>query len=134
MPKRKVAQTVIVVRNGERVKPKIGAIFDFSADELKKIETTNPNALLKPTEKDFEMPSASVQELSEAERAKVRAEVEADLRSSIEAEVRAKLAEEAKASAASASTATDDKKAGTAAAKAKSAKAETAKAESEDEL
>lgn len=123
MPKRKVAQTVIVVRNGQRVKPKIGSIFDFDADEVRKIESTNPDALLKPSEKDFELPVASVQELTQAEREKVRAEVESEMREQIEAEMRAKLAAETKASA---GAATSGKK--------QTAKASADKSAGEDEL
>lgn len=48
MPKRKVDQTIILHRDGQRVKPVIGTIFDFSADELAQIERTNPDAISRP--------------------------------------------------------------------------------------
>lgn len=48
MPKRKVLQTVIVHRDGQRLRPSLGEIFDFTADELASINAINPDALGKP--------------------------------------------------------------------------------------
>lgn len=47
MPKRIVAQTVVIVRDGQRITPEVGKPFDFSADELKQIEAINPDAIAK---------------------------------------------------------------------------------------
>lgn len=48
MPKRKVVQTVIVFRDGQRIKPAIGEIFDFTQKELESINKMNPGALDRP--------------------------------------------------------------------------------------
>lgn len=48
MPKRKVVQTVIVFRDGQRIKPTIGEIFDFTQKELESINKMNPGALDRP--------------------------------------------------------------------------------------
>lgn len=48
MPKRKVLQTVIVHRDGQRIRPLVGAIFDFTADEVASINAINRDALGKP--------------------------------------------------------------------------------------
>lgn len=48
MPKRKVVQTVIVYRDGQRIKPAVGEIFDFKQPELDSIMAINPEALTRP--------------------------------------------------------------------------------------
>jgi hypothetical protein len=48
MPKRKVVQTVIVYRDGQRIRPAVGEIFDFKQDELDNIMGINPEALTRP--------------------------------------------------------------------------------------
>ncbi|UYL83559.1 hypothetical protein [Salmonella phage ZCSE8] len=48
MPKRKVLQTVIVYRDGARIKPAIGEIFDFKQAELESINKINPEAIGRP--------------------------------------------------------------------------------------
>lgn len=48
MPKRKVLQTVIVYRDGTRIKPAIGEIFDFKQAELESINKINPEAIGRP--------------------------------------------------------------------------------------
>ena len=48
MPKRKVVQTVIVYRDGQRIKPTIGEIFDFQQKELDQIMAINPDAVTRP--------------------------------------------------------------------------------------
>lgn len=59
MPKRKVVQTVIVFRDGQRIKPAIGEIFDFTQKELESINKMNPGALDRPIiEVDAEAPVA----------------------------------------------------------------------------
>ena len=59
MPKRKVVQTVIVFRDGQRIKPAIGEIFDFTQKELESINKMNPGALDRPViEVDAEAPVA----------------------------------------------------------------------------
>lgn len=79
MPKRKVLQTVIVHRDGQRIRPLVGAIFDFTADELASINAINTDALGKPVmEVDVE---------------------NEDARQKAEAEAAAKAAADAKASA-----------------------------------
>lgn len=40
--------SVIVVRDSKRIKPEIGKGFDFTADEVKDINTLHPGALRKP--------------------------------------------------------------------------------------
>lgn len=48
MPKRKVVQTVIVYRDGQRIRPAVGQIFDFQQSELDSIMAINPEALTRP--------------------------------------------------------------------------------------
>ena len=48
MPKRKVVQSVIVYRDGQRIKPTIGEIFDFQQKELDQIMAINPDAVTRP--------------------------------------------------------------------------------------
>lgn len=72
MPKRKVIQTVILYRNGERVKPAIGSIFDFTADEVAQLAQVAPEALARPIiEVDAE--NLEAQQKAEAEAAKQEA-------------------------------------------------------------
>lgn len=47
MPKRIVVQTVVVHREGARVLPPIGQVFDFTAQELDYINKLNPSAVAK---------------------------------------------------------------------------------------
>ncbi|WHM53115.1 hypothetical protein XAP3_0018 [Xanthomonas phage XAP3] len=77
MPKRKVLQTVIVHRDGQRIRPLVGAIFDFTADELASINAINPDALGKPVmEVDVENEDARLK--AAAESAKAEADAKAD--------------------------------------------------------
>lgn len=48
MPQRKVVQTVIVFRDGQRIRPAIGEIFNFTQKELDAINSMNPAALDRP--------------------------------------------------------------------------------------
>ena len=48
MPQRKVVQTVIVFRDGQRIRPAIGEIFNFTQKELESINSMNPGALDRP--------------------------------------------------------------------------------------
>lgn len=48
MPQRKVVQTVIVFRDGQRIRPAIGEIFNFTQKELDAINRMNPGALDRP--------------------------------------------------------------------------------------
>lgn len=48
MPQRKVVQTVIVFRDGQRIRPAIGEIFNFTQKELEAINSMNPGALDRP--------------------------------------------------------------------------------------
>lgn len=45
MPIRVPLQSVPVVRDGNRVEPKIGEPFDFTDEEVEHIEAANPDAL-----------------------------------------------------------------------------------------
>lgn len=47
MPQRKVVQTVVLLRDGERIVPQVGKPFNFTAEELKRIEEVNPDAVAK---------------------------------------------------------------------------------------
>lgn len=47
MPKRIVHGGIIVVREGQQVRPVIGKEFEFTADELKDIQNHQPNAVGK---------------------------------------------------------------------------------------
>lgn len=67
MPKRKVVQTVIVFRDGQRIKPAIGEIFDFTQKELESINAMNPGALDRPViEVDAEALDAAAAAKAEA--------------------------------------------------------------------
>lgn len=76
MPKRKVAQTVIVYRDGQRLKPAIGEIFDFTDDEMQSINRINPEALTRPiiaVDVENEAAQAEAKAAVEAEEAKAKA-------------------------------------------------------------
>lgn len=58
MPKRLINEGVLVVRNGRRVRPEIGKLFDLTTDEIAQLEAVRPSAIGKlPT---AEVDSASV--------------------------------------------------------------------------
>lgn len=62
MPQRKVVQTVIVFRDGQRIRPAIGEIFNFTQKELEAINSMNPGALDRPViEVDAEEQAAKEQ-------------------------------------------------------------------------
>lgn len=73
MPQRKVVQTVIVFRDGQRIRPAIGEIFNFTQKELDSINSMNPGALDRPViEVDAEEQAAKEQ----AEKEKAPAQEE----------------------------------------------------------
>ena len=73
MPQRKVVQTVIVFRDGQRIRPAIGEIFNFTQKELESINSMNPGALDRPViEVDAEEQAAKEQ----AEKEKAPAQEE----------------------------------------------------------
>ena len=66
MPQRKVVQTVIVFRDGQRIRPAIGEIFNFTQKELEAINRMNPGALDRPViEVDAEEQAAKEQAAKE---------------------------------------------------------------------
>lgn len=70
MPQRKVVQTVIVFRDGQRIRPAIGEIFNFTQKELEAINSMNPGALDRPViEVDAEEQAAKEQAAKEKEPA-----------------------------------------------------------------
>lgn len=50
MPKRVIRATVILVRDGQRIVPPIGKLFDLTDKELAQINKLNPDAVEKPGE------------------------------------------------------------------------------------
>ena len=54
MPKRMINEGVIVHRDGKRIRPEIGKLFDLTADEIADIEKVRPRAIstLKEVEED----------------------------------------------------------------------------------
>ena len=83
--KRKVLQSVVVYRDGARVRPPVNSIFDFTDEEVKAINEINPNAIGK---------------LDEAEAAAIVAKAEAEAEAAAKAEAEAKAKAEAEAAAA----------------------------------
>lgn len=78
MPKRKVLQTVIVHRDGQRLRPSLGEIFDFTVEEVASINSINPDALGKPMmEVDVENEDAR-QKAEAAAKAESEAKADAD--------------------------------------------------------
>lgn len=75
MPKRKVIQTVILYRNGERVKPAIGSIFDFTADEVAQLAQVAPEALARPI-MEVDVENLEAQKKAEAAKEEAPAKVE----------------------------------------------------------
>ena len=47
MPKRTPLQSVVVIRDGERVTPEIGRPYEFTKEEIEQVERANPAALSK---------------------------------------------------------------------------------------
>ena len=45
MPKRLINEGVLVVRNGRRVRPEIGKLFDLTTDEIAQLEAVRPSAI-----------------------------------------------------------------------------------------
>lgn len=115
MPKRIVAQTVIIQREGVAVTPAIGSTYEFSADEIKQIERLNPEALEKPIAKDAAVGGEETLSLTQAQFdhqvqaavEKQRTQMESELRSQIEQENKEKEAG-AKPATAKKKTAADD--------------------------
>lgn len=74
MPQRKVVQTVIVFRDGQRIRPAIGEIFNFTQKELDAINSMNPGALDRPIiEVDAEDPAAKEKAPVQEEKSDVKA-------------------------------------------------------------
>lgn len=48
MPIRVPVQSVLVIRDGKRVRPPLGTPFEFTAKELAEINAVNPVAIRKP--------------------------------------------------------------------------------------
>lgn len=80
MPKRKVAQAVIVYRDGQRLKPAIGEIFDFTDEEMQTINRINPEALTRPI--------IAVDVENEAAQAEAKAAAEAEAKAAAEAKAK----------------------------------------------
>lgn len=93
MPKRITRGTVVLTRNGKRVVPTIGKLFDYTADELDKINKLNPNAVAKPQEAAAEFIDANAKSKTEAElkaEEEAAAKAEADAKAKAEADAKAK--------------------------------------------
>ena len=74
MPQRKVVQTVIVFRDGQRIRPAIGEIFNFTQKELEAINSMNPGALDRPViEVDAEEQAAKETEPAQEEKSDAKA-------------------------------------------------------------
>lgn len=74
MPQRKVVQTVIVFRDGQRIRPAIGEIFNFTQKELDAINSMNPGALDRPIiEVDAEDQAAKEKAPVQEEKSDVKA-------------------------------------------------------------
>ncbi|HGE7051787.1 TPA: hypothetical protein ACGCAJ_004705 [Serratia marcescens] len=79
MPKRKVVQTVVIYRDGQRLKPAIGTIFDFKQNELDDITSINPDAVTRPiVEVDVENLQAQADAKAQAEKDAADAKAKAD--------------------------------------------------------
>lgn len=54
MPKRMINEGVIVHRDGKRIRPEIGKMFDLTADEIEQLEKIRPQAIstLKEVQED----------------------------------------------------------------------------------
>lgn len=110
MPKRIVAQTVIIQREGVSVTPAIGSQYEFTAKEIEQIDRLNPEALEKVIAKDGATAGDETLSLTQAQLdAQVNAGVEKQ-RAQLEKDIRAQLEQEAKDKETSAKTA--NKKAG----------------------
>lgn len=100
MPKRIVAQTVIIQREGLPVTPAIGSTYEFSAKEIETIERLNPEALEKVIARDSAVAGEETISLTQAQLdaqinagvEKQRAQLESDLRAQIEQEQKDKEA------------------------------------------
>lgn len=98
MPKRIVAQTVILQREGVAVKPPIGSTYDFTAKEIEQLEKLNPEALQKVVAKDdtqtggddtLSLTQAQLDEQVNAAVEKQRAQLEKQIREEVAAEQKA---------------------------------------------
>ncbi|MCB1865168.1 MAG: hypothetical protein KDG50_07030 [Chromatiales bacterium] len=48
MPKMVPLQSVVLFREGKRVRPQIGKVFNFTADEIEELTEASPECLRKP--------------------------------------------------------------------------------------
>ena len=94
MPKRTVVGKIIVHRDGKRVEPKIGAAFDFTADELADIKRLQPGAVRIVVNEDADLEAQA--------KADAEAQAKADAEAQKKAEADAKAEAKARADAAAA--------------------------------
>lgn len=74
MAKRLVKKGVTVVRDGRRVKPEIGKLFDFTKEEIDGLKEADPTAIGTAEEsKGAEEGEASVAAVSSAEQSQAKA-------------------------------------------------------------
>lgn len=62
MPKRIPTQTIIMHRDGKRVTVKPGVSFDFTADEIKDIKQSSPDALRTLVNEEVDVPEQKAPE------------------------------------------------------------------------
>jgi len=96
MPIRIPTQTIILQRNGNRIVPPLGKPFDFTQEELNKINKLNPDAVRHPVNESAPAVDAEAEVKAKAE-AEAKAKAEAEAKAKAEAEAKAKAEAEAKA-------------------------------------
>jgi hypothetical protein len=47
MPQRLIKEGILVLRNGKRVRPAIGKVFDLTEEEIRQLEAVRPQAIAK---------------------------------------------------------------------------------------
>lgn len=73
MAKRLVKKGVTVVRDGRRVRPEVGKLFDFSKEEIDGLNEADATALGKASEADSEDGTATTASTSNAETSQSKA-------------------------------------------------------------
>lgn len=72
MAKRLIKEGLLVIRDGKRVRPQIGKVFDLTAEEIEQIERVRPSAIAKLREVEVDPASVPTDGAAEQPEAPAR--------------------------------------------------------------
>lgn len=67
MPQRLIKEGILVLRNGKRVRPAIGKVFDLTEEEIRQLEAVRPQAIAKISGIEKDPQSVAVPENASSE-------------------------------------------------------------------